>query len=266
MYSPTTIGSSSTIESFNPLGGASSSVDSTIIGDFALTTILVDNDGNVIDDEDDGSGNLDGGTTTYMASLDPDTGSYKYATVNSTHVAKVTTNVPYYYVRWFVKPPDDTSERGIEIKTDSGDGTTLTEASLSYTFPTGVTGDYTITALIREGADVSTRELSYDIRVTLSPGLRPINGSSYYANSGDTYEMGLITDAPYSEVRWSVSPPGDTSTDGTVVETNTDEGTTTEAEFSYSLPSGAPGFRRITAHIFRADGSDYKVTYDVYVY
>ena len=115
-------------------------------------------------------------------------------------------------------------------------------------------------------SDLSARQLSYDVRVTLSPGLRPINGSSYYANSGDTYEMGLVTDAPYSEVRWSVSPRGDTSTEGAVVETDTATDTTTEAEFSYTLPTGTPGYCRITAHIFRSGSTDYKVTYDVYVY
>ena len=78
--------------------------------------------------------------------------------------------------------------------------------------------------------------------------------------------MGLVTDAPFSQVRWYVKEPGDTSTDGTNVETDTATGTTTEADLSYTLPTSNPGNYQITAHIYRSDGSDYKVTYNVYVY
>ena len=115
-------------------------------------------------------------------------------------------------------------------------------------------------------SDSSGRQMSYDISVTLEPGLRPINGSSYYANSGDTYEMGLVTNAPYSRVEWYMKPAGDTSPDGANVETDYAVGTTTEAELSHTLPNGTPGTCTITAHVFKSDGTDYKVTYDVYVY
>ncbi len=223
-------------------------------------------------EEGGGTGNLDGGTTTpttYLAdsstrTLAPASGSNTYATAGSTHEASLTSSVAYDSVVWQVRTPSNTSHLVPTVETDTGDGT-ATDASMSYTFSAGVTGTYTIMAYVWY-SDLSARAMSYDVTVTLSPGLRPINGSSYYANSGDTYEMGLVTDAPYSQVQWYVKPPGDTSTDGTNVETDTVTGTTTEAELSYTLPTGTPGNRRITAHIFRADGTNYKVTYDVYVY
>ena len=215
------------------------------------------------------TGESDGGTTTYLAdsstrTLTPASGSYTYATVGSTHEASLTSSIDYDSVVWQVGPPNHIGSTYPTVETDIGDGT-LTDASLSYTFPTDVPGTYTIIAIVSY-SDLSARQLSYDVTVTLSPGLRPINGSSYYANGGDTYEMGLVTDAPYSEVRWSVKPPGDTSIDGIRVETDYTTDTTTEAEFSYTMPTGNSGSYRITAHVFRSDGTDYKVTYDVYIY
>ena len=196
--------------------------------------------------------------------LIPASGSNFYATAGSTHEASLTSSVPYDSVVWQVRTPDNTSNIVPVVETDTGDGT-LTDASLSYTFPAGVTGTYTIMAYVWY-SDLSARAMSYDVTVTLSPGLRPINGSDYYTNGGATYEMGLVTDAPYSQVIWYVKEPGDTSTDGTHVETDTATGTTTEAELSYTLPTGNPGNYQITANITRADQSTYTVVYNVYVY
>lgn len=66
------------------------------------------------------------------------------------------TSEPYYYVSWYVKAPWDTSERGTYIDGDNGDGT-LTEASVTYSFPSGVmnTGDFLFTASISRYADMS---------------------------------------------------------------------------------------------------------------
>ncbi len=229
------------------------------------------------DDSDDeansGNGNLDGGTTTpttYLAdsstrTLAPASGSNTYATAGSTHEASLTSSVPYDSVVWQVRTPSNTSHLVPTVETDTGDGT-ATDASMSYTFPAGVTGTYTIMAYVWY-SDLSARAMSYDVRVTLSPGLRPINSSTYYANGGETYEMGLVTDAPFSQVRWYVKEPGDTSTDGTNVKTLSVSGVTiTDTELSYTLPTSNPGNYKITAHIYRSDGSDYKVTYNVYVY
>ena len=100
---------------------------------------------------------------------------------------------------------------------------------------------------------------------TQTPGLRPVNGSSYYANAGDTYNIQLITSDIYSQVYWYVRPPNDGTTYGKEIEIDTGDGTSTVADFSYTLPTGTPGTYRITAYIYYSDyiGEE---TYDVYVY
>ncbi len=229
-----------------------------------------DEDGDGTDGGGEESGSLDGGTTpTYIADTATRTfvstnGKY-YTTVDTIHEAKVTSSVPYESIVWQVEDPDHTGNIIPVVETDPGDGT-LTEATLRYSIPAdATTGTYKIMAYVWY-SDLSARQLSYDLVVTPPEGLRPINGTSYYANSGDIIEMGVVADAPYTSVKWSISPGGDTSTEGPVVETDTATDTTTVAELRFALPTGAPGFRRITAHIFREDGTDYKLTYDMYVY
>lgn len=100
---------------------------------------------------------------------------------------------------------------------------------------------------------------------TPTPGLRPFNGSTYYANGGDTYNMELTTSEAYSLVYWYVKPPGDTTTYGNSVETDSGDGSTTTATLSYTLPSGNGGTYRITAYIYYSDRIA-EETYDVYVY
>ena len=172
--------------------------------------------------------------------LVPASGSNYYATVGSTHEASLTSSVAYDSVVWQVRTPSNTSHLVPTVETDTGDGT-LTDASLSYTFPAGVTGTYTIMAYVWY-SDLSARAMSYDVTVTLSPGLRPINGSTSFAYSGEAYEMGLVTDAPYSQVIWYVKTESisDFSTYGTLVETDTAAGTATEAELSYTFSNRDP--------------------------
>ena len=100
---------------------------------------------------------------------------------------------------------------------------------------------------------------------TPTPGLRPVNGSTYYANGGDTFELELTTSEAYSKVHWYVKPPGDTTHYGTEVELDLGDGTTTAATLSYTLPSGNGGNYRITAYIYYSDRIG-EETYDVYVY
>lgn len=277
-YSPTTIYDSLGL-SMTPSDGDTSNVTSTINGDLSVIDIPVDEDGNLIEDdneednengepkgklEDSGSTNTILLADTSTRTLSPGSTSHTYATVGSTHYASLTSSVPYESVVWQVEPPGHSGNTLPIVETDTGDGT-LTEATLSYSFPSDVTGTYKIMAYVWY-SDTSASQMSYDVRVTLEPGLRPINGSSYYANAGDTYEMGLVTNAPYSRVEWYMKPAGDTSPDGANVDTDYAVGTTTEAELSYALPNGSPGDCTITAHVFNSDGTDYKVTYDVYVY
>lgn len=80
---------------------------------------------------------------------------------------RLTTDAPYSQVYWYVKAPWETSYYGTNVEIDSGDGST-TEASLSYTFPSGAmhTGDFIITAYIYR-SDQSVYEETYTVNVTM---------------------------------------------------------------------------------------------------
>ena len=94
-------------------------------------------------------------------------------------------------------------------------------------------------------------------------GLYSVNGL-YTASPGDSHESCLMTDASYSEVYWYVASPGVDGL-GTLQEIDTGDGTTTEATFSYTFPSGAmyTGEYKITAYIYRSDQSVYEESYTV---
>lgn len=82
---------------------------------------------------------------------------------------RLVTEVPYYFVDWYVKAPWDTSERGTHEEYDPGDGT-LTEATFRYTFPSGAmhTGDFLITAVYYLwSSDTSEYEETYTVTVSL---------------------------------------------------------------------------------------------------
>lgn len=94
-------------------------------------------------------------------------------------------------------------------------------------------------------------------------GLFSVNGS-YTATPGESHESCVTTDAPYSEIYWYVAPPGEAGL-GTYYEIDTGDGSTTEARFSYTFPSGAmhTGTYKITAYIYRSDLSVYWEEYTV---
>ena len=201
----------------------------------------------------------------FTATLAPAAGSDYFATADDTHEAVLTTNPPYYYVMWYVKAPSDTNEKGTLVETDSGN-TRLTEASLSYTFPAGVAGEYTITAVVREGADVSTRELSYNVSVTLPPGLyrtTPYSFSLY--GLGETLDFLVIADSPYNEVNWYLKKSGETGL-GRWLYANS--GTEIKGTFSYTF-SSENGIEPYTDYILTArvernsDNTNYNLTYEV---
>lgn len=78
----------------------------------------------------------------------------------------LTTDSAYYSIDWYVKAPGETSTYGTYQQYDYGDGTS-TEASLSYTFPSGAmhTGDFLITAVIYRYSDMSSYEETYTVTV-----------------------------------------------------------------------------------------------------
>lgn len=77
------------------------------------------------------------------------------------------TTEPYYDISWYVHEPWNTNSSGTYQQNNSGDGTS-TEASLSYTFPSGSmhTGDFLFRAVIYRWSDMSWHgEETYTITV-----------------------------------------------------------------------------------------------------
>lgn len=99
-----------------------------------------------------------------------------------------------------------------------------------------------------------------------SPGLSP-TGGSYAASPGGSHTASLTTSVPYNSVYWYVKTPWDTSYYGTNEATDSGDGLTNEASFSYVFPSGSmhTGSFKITAYIYTGDNSvtEYSYTVDV---
>ncbi len=184
-------------------------------------------------------------------------GSYT-ASAGDTHEANLVADGPYSQVYWYVKAPGETGY-GTEVEIDNGDGST-SDASLSYTFPSDASGEYTITAYIYR-SDLSVYEESYTVTIA---GLTSSDGS-YTARPGGTHQANLVADGPYSQVYWYVKAPSDTSTYGTQVEIDTGDGATANASLSYTFPAVVTGDYTITAYIYRSDLSVYEESYTVTV-
>lgn len=161
------------------------------------------------------------------------------ATAGDSHTANFSSSSPYSSIYWYVKSPSDTSGYGTTIEIDQGDGS-LTTADFTYTFPSGVSGDYQIMAYTYfTGAIV---EPSYTVSVSLpsstttttttTSGLYPTNGSYTYS-AGGTHEATCVTTTPYQYVAWYVND--------FLWETDAGNGSATEASFSYTFPSDASG-------------------------
>ena len=98
--------------------------------------------------------------------LSPANGSY-VASPGDSHEANLITDAPYNSVYWYVRGPGEPSDSlGSNEETDYSNDSGSTEASFSYTFPSGsmYTGEYTITAYIYRG-NQSTYEQSYTVTV-----------------------------------------------------------------------------------------------------
>ena len=112
-------------------------------------------------DDNDGQGNNNLGISPTDPNQSPSPGE--------AYEVRLVTEVPYYFVDWYVKAPWDTSERGTHEEYDPGDGT-LTEATFRYTFPSGAmhTGDFLITAVYYLwSSDTSEYEETYTATVVL---------------------------------------------------------------------------------------------------
>ena len=103
-------------------------------------------------------------TSTLSYTLTSSDGSYT-AEAGTGHEANFTTNQAYSSVYWYVRSPSG-SGLGTGVDTDYGDSSTTKTAQLSYSFPTGVAGDYVITAYVY-GSDNSVYQTSYTVSVSL---------------------------------------------------------------------------------------------------
>ncbi len=99
-----------------------------------------------------------------VRTLTPSDSTYT-AEAGDSHTANFSTSSPYKSVYWYVKSPSDTSSYGTSQEIDQGDGSTTT-ASFTYTFPSGVSGDYKITSYVYPSSG-DVYEDSYTVSVSI---------------------------------------------------------------------------------------------------
>lgn len=149
----------------------------------------------------------------------------------------VNTGAPYSSISLYSQAPWQTIENRTNIGSDIGYGTE-TEASFSFTFPSGVMhiGDFLITAVIYRYSDLLEMEATYTVTVK-NIGIYPVDSSQVPA-PGDTYEVTVVTPEPYSSILFYLKSPCETSARGSYIDGVLGDGTSNETPFSYSLPSG----------------------------
>ncbi len=159
------------------------------------------------DDDDDQSA----APTTPTVTLVSSDGIYT-ATAGDSHTANLSASEALYSATWYIAGPGETG-RGTHIESDGGDGTATT-ASLTYTFPSGVSGDYTITALAYKMSDMSLMgEVSYTVTVSL-PVSVPVWSDipdPYNLTTGDSFSLDLssyVTGSPTITRNGGVLPAG----------------------------------------------------------
>ncbi len=139
-------------------------------------------------------------TPTYT--LSTSSGSYT-ATAGDTHTANFSASAANLRVCWYVASPGwyvvspGETWRGTLVDTDIGDGSNSTTSSLSYTFPTGIMGDYVITVYAYSGDVSTTYETSYTVSVsdsTSTPLTVPVWGDipdPFKLSVGDSFRLDL---------------------------------------------------------------------------
>ena len=135
-------------------------------------------------------------TTTPSVSLVSSDGVYT-ASAGDKHTAKVTAPEAIYSVTWYIASPGTTG-RGVFAGSTPGDGSATT-ADLDYTFPSGVSGDYQITALVYKHSDMSLLgEASYTVTVSLpsSSTTTTFSPSVTSSISGRTVTFTITAGAP----------------------------------------------------------------------
>ncbi len=209
------------------------------------------------------------------ATLVPSDGIYT-ASAGDSHTAALSILSQGASIGFYVITPNDArNDVSTYLATASGDGTT-SAASVDYTFPAHVSGNYTFYATIHYNDGTShTPQPSYTVSVTAStpvettpstPTLSYSLVSSdgvYTAIAGTGHESNFSTSQPYSYVYWYVTPPGGTESG---VNTEYGDGSKTTSQLGYSFPSGVSGDYLFKAYVYDGDNTTvYEASYTVSV-
>ena len=213
------------------------------------------------DDDDDDCGEEGGGVDPSLGISPANPNQIPQPSDRAT--MNLVTDEPYYWVDWYVLAPWETSGRGTHQERDNGYGgfSTLSEAALSYTFPSGSmhTGDFLITAVICRWSDMSEYEETYTVTVQ-NPGIYPTNTVAAGASPGEAYELKVVTDEDFYTITWFVKREGETGR-GTQVDYDYG-GAAVGNEATMSYTYNVIGNYVITAVIYRgSDMSEYEETY-----
>lgn len=143
--------------------------------------------------------------------LSPANGSYT-AEAGDSHTANFTAPSAYSSVYWYVKTPSDTSAYGTTQEIDVGNGSTTT-ADFTYTFPSGVSGDYQIMAYVY-GGDNTVYEEKYTVSVSAPSSSTTTTSTSTTPSSSTTTTTTTTTTTPASTVTTPSSPTSFDPTQG----------------------------------------------------
>ncbi len=185
--------------------------------------------------------------------LSPSNRSYT-ATAGDSHTAQLSILSKAATINFYVITPNDAANVvSTFLEKASGDGT-VTAASVDYTFPSNVSGDYTFYAKVyyNDGTSESPHP-SYTVTVSLSSPTTPTfslvpSDGSYTAEAGDNHDAGFTSSVPYDSVSWYIKTPSDLS--NVYQHTATGDGSSTATGYLYTFPSGVSG-----DYVFKAKGT-----------
>ncbi len=166
-----------------------------IASDFTMTFEFYGDDDDADDDDDDADDDQSAAPTTPTTptvSLVSSDGIYT-ATAGTGHEANLTLSAAPSYVFWYVQEPGESDFGSTETQDSSGNLT----SQLSYSFPSGVSGDYTF----RASGTISSTGEGFDVSYTVSVSLPPVTAPSPPVFS-------LSAGSNYIDVSWSYPDDG----------------------------------------------------------
>ena len=192
------------------------------------------------------AGNASPPSTTLQ--LVPSDGVYT-ASAGDSHTAQLPILSRGASISFYVITPNDArNDVSTYLSTASGDGT-ASAASVDYTFPSGISGDYTFYATIYYNDGTSSPpHPSYTVSVsasttttttdTTTPTITLVSSDGVYtATAGNGHESNLTLSAAPSYVFWYVQGPGASSP---TLQSQDTSGSLT-SQLDYSFPSGVSG-------------------------